>query len=326
MWLAVWCIVAVVVALVALTRYCIVFPRQPATGHLPDLNDADRTLAISLETHVRGVASVPHNLDYPDALEASARYIEATLTGLGLVPVAQVYLVGLQSVRNIEVIFEPIRATGQTYIIGAHYDAPDDSPGANDNGSGVAALLELARSLRGAALTHKVRLVFFVNEEQPYGKTPAMGSFRHAAMLKAAGEPIAGMFALETLGFFTQRPHSQKFPFPLGLILPHTGNFIAFVGMPRARALVHHAVATFRQTSPFPAIGGIAPAFLEGIDLSDHWAYDQFGVPACMITDTAPFRNPFYHSPNDTPDTVDYASLAHITQGLDRMIRTLAGA
>jgi hypothetical protein len=324
MWLAVVTFFALGAISILVARHFFVFPIQPSRGPLPALDETDRAISMRLETHVRGVASVPHNLDYPEALEASARYIETTLSALGLAPILQRYRVGAHEVRNIEVVFEATSPAPQTYVIGAHYDAPDDSPGANDNGTGVAALLELAGALRGAAFAHKLRLVFFVNEEQPYGKTPAMGSFRHAEMLSQAAEPVAGMFALETLGHFTDRPHSQRFPFPLGYVFPHTGNFIAFVGMPRARALIQRVVPMFRATSPFPAIGGVAPAALEGIDLSDHWAYDHFGYPACMITDTAPYRNPFYHSPADTPDTVDYANLARITRGLDAMIRRLA--
>jgi hypothetical protein len=324
MWLAVTVVIGLGTVCFLAARHYFVFPIQPSRGVAAPLDETDRATALRLETHVRGVASVPHNLDYPEALEASAYYIETSLQALGLTPIAQRYMVGAHEVRNIEVIFESAGASSQTYVIGAHYDAPDDSPGANDNGTGVAALLELAATLRGGRFAHKIRVVFFVNEEQPYGKTPAMGSYRHARALHDAGERIAGMFALETLGHFTNRPHSQRFPFPLGLIFPHTGNFIAFVGMPRARGLIKRAVPLFRAGSAFPAIGGVAPSRLEGIDLSDHWSYDQFGYPACMITDTALYRNPFYHSPADTPDTVDYANLARVTRGLDAMIWRLA--
>ncbi|MGE0856994.1 MAG: M28 family peptidase, partial [Hyphomicrobiaceae bacterium] len=170
----------------------------------------------------------------------------------------------------------------------------------------------------------RVRLVFFVNEERPYGKTDDMGSLRHARALQQCGEHVAGMIALETLGYFSDAPGSQRFPFPFTWVYPDVGNFVAFVGLPRARRLVHRSLAAFRATQAFASIGGIAPGFVHGIDLSDHWAYDQCGFPALMVTDTAPFRNPNYHQRHDLPETVDYDSLARITVGLARMIETIA--
>ena len=194
---------------------------------------------------MRAIASRPHNLAYYADLEAAARYIESAIEELGLEARPQVYEVDGHSVRNIEIVFEPERigAAEATYVVGAHCDSPDDSPGANDNGTGVAALLEIARLLRGfKPRRHRLRLVFFVNEEQPYGKTPDMGSWRHAKQLSDEGERVAGMMALETLGYFSQEPGSQLFPPPFGLIYPDTGNFVAFVGLPGSRAFVHRTV------------------------------------------------------------------------------------
>ncbi len=310
----------------AAVRFCVVFPRQPSRTALPPLDDALRATALDLESHVRAVAAVPHNIAHPEALEASATYIEATLCSFGYTPVPQLFHVGKTQVRNIEIVIDPPPPTRafETLVIGAHYDSADDFPGANDNGTGVAALLELARTLKKAKPACRLRLVFFVNEEHPYGKTPDMGSFRHANAMKERGENIIGMLAFETLGHFSQKPGSQRFPFPFGMLYPNQGNFIAFVGMLNARAIVNRFVRTFREGSTFPAIGSVAPSFVEGADLSDHWAYDHFGYPSCMVTDTAPFRNPFYHSQRDTPDTVDYANLARVTAALATMIQTLA--
>jgi hypothetical protein len=311
----------------AAVRFCLVFPRQPSSAIPQPLDDALRATALCLETHIRAVASVPHNIAHPEALEASAAYIGSTLEDLGYSPISQIFRVGNTQVRNIEVVIEPHAQSlrVETLVIGAHYDSADNFPGANDNGTGVAALLELARTFHGAKTNCRVRLVFFVNEEHPYGKTPDMGSFRHAKQMRERGENIIGMLALETLGHFSQRPGSQRFPFPYGLLYPNRGDFVAFVGMLRARTLVNTFVRTFRAGASFPAIGSVAPAFVEGADLSDHWAYDYFGYPACMVTDTAPFRNPFYHSERDTPDTVDYANLARVTAALATMISMLAG-
>ena len=315
-------------AIALAVHYSIVIPRQPFVGPLPELTDVEHCMAARLATHVRAVASRPHNIDHYPALEAAARYIETTLTGIGYVPTAQRYVVAGREVRNIEVVIAGPDAGPHTptIVVGAHYDSPDDSPGANDNGTGVAALIEIARGLRGLdPRAHRLRLVFFVNEEHPYGKTPDMGSWRHARSLEDAGERVRGMIALETLGYFSDAPGSQQFPFPFGYVYPHVGNFVAFVGLPGSRRFLHQAIGAFRRETSFPSIGGVAPGFLEGIDLSDHWAYHQFAIPALMITDTAPFRNPYYHQRHDLPDTVDYESLARITGGLERMVRALVG-
>ena len=313
-------------ALAGLIGFALVWPRQPIRGALPRLTDDERELAHRLRGHVTAVASVPHNLDHYPALEAAACYIERELAQMGLAPLLQEFDVAGRPVRNIEVALGPANGTGAepaTYVVGAHYDSPDDSPGANDNGTGVAALIELVRALKDAPLRCRLHLVFFVNEEAPYGKTEVMGSLVHARSMARAGKRIDGMIALETLGYFSDAPRTQRFPFPFGLIYPSIGNFVAFVGLPRARSFVHRTLNGFRAETVFPSIGGIAPGFLSGIDLSDHWAYDQCGFPAMMITDTAPFRNPHYHTRGDLPATVDYDSLARITAGLARMLQRL---
>lgn len=322
-------IMVLVAAILAATiNYSIVFPRQPFTAPLPRLDDSTRALAASLRNHVAAVASRPHNLDYYADLDAAARYIETTLSGFGYSPQAQIYHVRNKAVRNIEIALEPttVTAATPTLVIGAHYDSPDDSPGANDNGTGVAAALELARLLRGfKPKTHRIRLVLWVNEEAPYGHTPDMGSWQHAKRLHDSGERVDGMIALETIGYFSPRPGTQQFPAPFGLIYPDRGDFIAFVGLPGSRTFLRKALFSFRRLTEFPSIGGVAPGFLEGIANSDHWAYHQFGYPAFMITDTAPFRNPYYHQVNDLPDKVDYESLARVTVGIERMLRDIVG-
>ncbi len=307
-------------------RYSIVFPRQPFADAQPPLTAADEALARRLRAHVTAVASQAHNIEHYGALEAAAQYIENVLGASGLASRAHVYRVAGKTVRNIEVVWEPADAGLQTptIVIGAHYDSPDDVPGANDNGTGVACALELASRLTSLRPTgHRLRLAFWVNEEQPYGKTPDMGSWQHAKALKDSGETIIGMIALETIGYFSNEAHSQSFPPPFGLIYPNTGNFIAFVGLPGSRAFLRRSLAAFRRNAKFPSIGGVAPGFLEGIDLSDHWAFHHFGFPAMMVTDTAAFRNPYYHEPDDLPENVDYESLARVTVGLENMLREL---
>lgn len=341
-------VVALVVVAGLVFRTFIILPLQPFNGPLRDFDGHLRETSLRLETHIRNVASRPHNLDHYPALEDAARYIETTLVSFGAQPVSDPFDVNGRSVRNIEVIFKPRQQQSQqpqpqqhqgtaplnasqsstgTLVIGAHYDSAGDSPGSNDNGTGVAALLELARDLsqNSSELTTTVRLVFFVNEEHPYGKTDDMGSLRHARKMRDTGEPIMGMIALETLGYFSETPGSQRLPPPFNWIYPDRGNFVAFIGLPGARTFLAKALREFRTLQAFASTGTIAPGWIKGADLSDHWAYHREGFPALMITDTAPYRNPFYHQVWDLPDTVDYQSLARITDALCTMTRRLAG-
>jgi peptidase M28-like protein len=313
-----------------LVWYMIGVPGRTHRGPLPPLSAEENDLTRRLATHIAAVASQPHNVRHYAELEKSARYIEQQLVALGYTPFAQVYRVDGRDVRNIAATIEPAATVPSpgSLVIGAHYDSVADVPGANDNGSGVAALIELARllaDLQGKA-TARIRLVFFVNEEPPYSHSPDMGSHRYAKLLAERGERVLGMISLETLGCFFDQPGTQKYPAPFGVIYPNTGNFIAFIGLlsPRSRRFLHAVVRSFRRHTAFPTIGGVAPAFIPGISWSDHWSFEQFRFPALMITDTAPFRYPHYHRVTDTPDKVDAEKLARITRGLEHVARELA--
>ncbi len=322
---------AVILLLALIYWYMLVMPGRSHTGALPPLSDDERDLGQRLRRHVVAIASRPHNTDYPEELEAAARYIEDTLMAAGYTPIRQEFPVRGITVRNIEVVIAPgreIRA-GQTamgtLVVGAHYDSAGDVPGANDNGSGAAALLEIARLLKSHTIKQsRLRLVFFVNEEPPQFKTDKMGSLVYARALAASGENVRGMLSLETLGYYSDMPGSQQYPPPLNLVLPDTGNFVAIVGSLATRRFVAEVTRRFRETTPFPSIGGVAPAFLPGIDWSDHWSFGQVGIPAAMVTDTALFRYHHYHKVSDTPDKVDYDKLARVTAGLARMIGAMA--
>ena len=212
------------------------------------------------------------------------------------------------------------------FVVGAHYDSYFHAPGANDNATGTVGVIELARLLADlrAASSLRIRLVLFVNEEPPYFKSELMGSLVYARRLKHSNEPVLGMFSLETLGFYSDEEHSQRYPPPLGLLYPTTGNFVAFVGLTSSRALVRKAVGTFRAVAHFPSVGGTAPGVVPGIDWSDHWSFEKVGIPSLMVTDTALFRYPHYHTSADSPDKVDYERLARVITGLERLIRSWA--
>jgi hypothetical protein len=312
---------------VALVLWMGSVPGRSHGGPLPPLTAAEQQMALELEQHVRAIASGPHNTDHPEALERAARHIEAALLAAGHPPQPQPFTAAGQTVRNIEAVIEPAPGRpARTLVIGAHYDSYGDAPGANDNGTGTAAVLALARRL--AALRGKtalrIRLVLFVNEEPPFFQTAQMGSLVYARRLAASGEDVLGMMSLETLGFYTDRANSQHYPPPLGLLYPTTGDFAAFVGLTASRPFVRQAVRDFRARTAFPSVGGTAPGFVQGIGWSDHWSFEQVGIPALMLTDTAPFRYPHYHSPEDTPDKVDYQRLARVTAGLERVVRSWA--
>jgi hypothetical protein len=307
-------------------------PGRSYAGPLPPLTADEQALVPLLRRHVEAIASREHNVATYDELEKSARYIEQALESYGYAVNRQVfdaddYVAGVKSVRNIEVVIEPRDpAAAETVVVGAHYDSARGAPGANDNGSGVAAVIELARllaDLKGKT-TRRIRLALFVNEEPPYFQTEEMGSRQYANALAAKNERVAAMYSLETIGYFSSAPGSQRYPALFGLLFPDRGDFIAFVGTLGARALVRASIGSFRRHTQFPTIGGVAPASIEGIDWSDHWAFTQHGIPAIMLTDTAPYRYPHYHTFRDTPDKVDADKLARVVKGIERMIRDAA--
>lgn len=308
---------------VAAVLWMTAVPGISHAGKLPPPTADQAALATRLRAHVEAIASTPHNIEHPEELEQSAAYIEGVLSRIGYKVQRQPFGADGQIVRNIEVVIEPTLPTAQTLVIGAHYDSAGLAPGANDNGSGTAGVIELARQLadlRGKA-RYRIRLVLFVNEEPPYFQTPLMGSLVYAKRLKQSGERVIGMMSLETMGFYSDRAHSQHYPTPLDMLYPDKGDFIAFAGTVSSRSFVRKTIGSFRARAPFPSVGGAAPAFIQGIDWSDHWSFGQVGIPALMITDTAPFRYPHYHTAADTPDKVNYERLARVVTGLERVIR-----
>lgn len=321
-------VLVTVAALALAARYSMALPGRNHTGPLPPATSEETDLAARLERHVVAIASVPHNIKHYAALEEAARYIERTLEDFGYRVSRQIFTVADRQVRNIEATREPRSGepASPSLVIGAHYDSYGDAPGANDNGTGAAAVLELARLLKAWQPTHtRLRFVLFVNEEPPYFRTEAMGSLRYARSLHERGEKVRGMINLETIGAFSDEPGSQKYVWPLTLVLPDKADFIAFTGLTGSRPFLHEVVASFRSHTAFPLIGGYGPDLVvPGIGWSDHWAFSKFGFPAVMLTDTALFRYPHYHLPSDTPDKISYDRLARVTKGVERVVRTLA--
>jgi len=319
-----WIWFGIAVALAWLLWLMVSVPGESHAGEFKPLSDEERPLEAALRRHIVAIASREHNMEHPIALEAAAKEIERVLAALGYPVSAQRFSTPLGEARNIEVEIAGGALAREIVLVGAHYDSVSGSPGANDNGSGVAALLELARLMRDAKPARTLRLVWFVNEEPPYYKGEDMGSRRYARRSRARGENIVAMFSVETVGYYSEREGSQRYPFPLGFFYPARGDFLAFVSNLGSRALMHEAIMSFRRRAEFPSEGVAAPAFIPGVDWSDHASFWEQGYRALMLTDTAPYRYPWYHSVQDTPDKVDYARLARVVRGLRGMLAELA--
>jgi Zn-dependent M28 family amino/carboxypeptidase len=314
-----------VAAVAGLLWYMVVVPGRSYSGALKALTPEEKVLTDNLRRHVAAVASREHNMiNAPAALESAARYIEFKLSSFGYEVETQSFDSDREPVRNIEIEVEGGARAQEIVVVGAHYDSVLGAPGANDNGSGVATILELARLIRDAKPARTVRLVAFVNEEPPFYLTGDMGSQHYARRSRERGEKIVAMLSLETIGCYSDQPDSQHYPFPLSLFYPSTGNFVAFVSNFASRPLMHEAIASFRRRAAFPSEGVAAPAFVPGVDWSDHRSFWREGYPALMVTDTAPYRYPYYHTAQDTPEKVGYERLARVVTGLNGMLRDLA--
>jgi hypothetical protein len=255
-------------------------------------------------------------------LNAAADFIENSFSRAGLHPRRDSYDLHGQACHNIEAEIPGTRP--EILLIGAHYDSVFGSPGANDNGTGVAAMLALARRFAGRKAEHSLRFVAFVNEEPPYFLSDEMGSFIYAGRCKARGDRISAMISLETIGYFSDAPNSQTYPAPgLGIFYPKVGNFIGFVSDVHSRTLLGRAIALFRKHAKIPSEGAALPAFIPGVSWSDQRSFWRNGYSGIMVTDTAPFRYPHYHSSSDTPDKLDYDRFTLVVSGMEKVIEGL---
>lgn len=295
------------------------------------LAPAEVTLREELRADVQKLAGEigERNMWHYTQLSAAADFIEDSFSRAGLRPRPDSYQMRGQACHNIEAEIPGAQAAAASrpppiILIGAHYDSVFGSPGANDNGSGVAAMLALARRFAGKTTKHTLRFVAFVNEEPPYFLGGDMGSFVYASRCKARGDKISAMISLETIGYFSDAPHSQTYPSPgLGIFYPKVGNFIGFVSNIHSRTLLRRVVALFRKHSKVPSEGAALPSFIPGVSWSDQWSFWRHGYPGIMVTDTAPFRYPYYHSAKDTPDKLDYDRFTLVVSGMEKVIEDL---
>jgi hypothetical protein len=309
--------------------YATAMPGSSHRGPLPEPSPELRALEVALRVHVEALSDVigERRIGHGDSLDRAREYIGSVVAPLARPGRSRVEIedLGRDGSNAKNVIFEISGESPEIVLVGAHYDSAPGTPGANDNASGVAATLELLRRSSERRFAKTVRFVLFANEEPPYFQNPGMGSLLHARGCRERDERIDAMLALESLGSYSAAPGSQRYPWPIGLLYPERGDFIAFVGNLGSRSLVRRAIGLFRESTPFPSEGAALPATIPGVGWSDHWAFWQFDYPAIMVTDTATYRDPNYHEASDVSSNVDFTGLARVTDGLDRVITALAG-
>lgn len=319
---------ALLVAVAAAGWFMIRMPGQSYRGRLLPLSAAETMLRDRLSSHVKHLAGAigQRNVWTPGTLERATAYIEAEFRDAGYEPRRIPYECEGRAVWNIEAELPGSEADAGVIVVGAHYDTVPLSPGADDNASAVAGVLELARALREHRAPRTLRFLAFVNEEPPFFQTDAMGSLVYARICRARGDRIAAMVCLEMLGTFNDEAGSQHYPFPFSLLYPDRADFIGFIGNVRNRALVHRVIGSFRRHARFPSEGAALPSVITGVSWSDHWAFWKAGYPALMVTDTALFRNVRYHTEEDTPETLDYDRMTRVVAGLVPVVRELSTA
>jgi hypothetical protein len=259
------------------------------------------------------------------ALNRAADYIGSELRGYGYEVRTQPYDVDGVEYRNVFAIKKGLKSPDRVLVLGAHYDTVIGTPGADDNASAVAGMLELARLLKDAPLDKTLHFAAFTLEEPPFFRTSSMGSYKYAGGLKKEGMDVEGMICLESIGYFTDREESQLFPLPFfRLFYPTTGNFIMFASNFGSKGFLDRAKEGFTKGTDLPLETISAPSFIPGMDFSDHRSFWKFGYDAFMVTDTAFYRNPNYHTAGDLPETLDFKRMSEVVLGLRSSIENLA--
>ena len=319
-------LIALLIGVVVLVALLMVgYVTQPLLLPLRPPASAVRADPARLRSHVEVLATslVPRTGSHRDNLEQAAEYIAASFTAASVASSFQSFEVQGQTYRNVIGLVGP--DTKERIVVGAHYDAAEPGVGADDNASGVAGLLEIARLLRTHDLPMRVELVAFTLEEPPYFHTHAMGSFVHASGLKKAGTAVRAMICLEMIGAFQDAPGSQRYPVSgMERIYPTQGNFIAVVGGLGRAGTTRRVKRAMAESAALPVWSINAPRDIPGIDFSDHFNYWDAGFDAVMVTDTAFYRNSNYHAATDTPQTLDYPRMAAVVAQVHGAILALS--
>jgi hypothetical protein len=301
----------------------------PAAGKhgLEPITDHERELSEELEKDVGELSQKigERNVDKKWELAGAADFLAGALEDMGYRLHRQGYEIDGIAAQDLAVEVVGAKNPDEIVIVGAHYDSAAGSPGADDDASGVAAVLALARRFKSATPERTLRFVFFALEEPPYFQTPNMTSLRYAKASESRGEHVVAMLSVESIGYFSDAAGSQRYPKPLAERYPTTGSFVAIVGNEASRGLVDIVTEAFRNRATIPVEGAALPENLPGVGASDHWSFWQTRVPAVMVTDTAPFRYEHYHKPSDTPDKLDFERMARVVAGLETALGEIVG-
>ena len=298
------------------------------SGSLVGATWDESSVRAALTSIVRTLAGDigPRSYMAPANLNAAADVISQRLASFGYELTVQPYRVKELAVRNIIAERRGTELPDRVIVIGAHYDSVAGSPGADDNASGVAVLLELARLHAETRFRKTVRFVAFTLEEPPFFRSRHMGSRIYARSLKDRDEQVEGMFCLESVGYFSEDKGSQSFSllvFWLRWRYPTTGNFITIVSNADSQPLQTQVRDALRTHMDVPVETYTGPSWIPGVDWSDHGSFWNEGYPAVMLTDTALFRNPRYHRSTDLPDTLDYRAMTELVRGLSGALTAL---
>lgn len=297
-----------------------------ATPPLQPLSAEERTLAAALKRDVETLALDigPRGTFAPKRYKLAEEFLTAALQRAGYQVKRQAFQAMEVECANLEVTLPGTTHPEQILLLGAHYDSVEGCPAANDNASGVAGVLAAARAMAADKPACSVRFVLFANEEPPFFNMDEMGSQIYARRCQANREDLR-MICLETIGYYSKAKGSQRWPIQaLDMLLPDIGDFIALVGITESQRFIKSASKAFEKQQTFPMLAAAAPASTNYLSASDHRGFNESGYEAFMLTDTAPFRYPHYHTPTDTPDKLDFESMARVVKGIIGMVRELA--
>lgn len=318
-----------VLVIIGITFFIGYMTWMPSPKLLLDEDEISNDLKVlegRLKRHVEKLSEskVGRNFVEKDTLTEAKNYIANQFKESGFKPRFHSYDLYGDIYSNIIIDIPSKRKNAAVLIVGAHYDSVENSPGANDNASGVAALIEIGRYFsKVIPENYHLRLIAFANEEPPYFQTEEMGSLVYAKSISDS-EEILGMISVESIGYYTDEEGSQKYPRLFNYFYPDQGNFISFIGNLQSRSLVTSSISLFRQHSTVPSEGVASPGFVPGISWSDHWSFWMSGHNAIMVTDTAPNRYKHYHKRTDTPDKLNYEQYAKVVLGLFEVVKGLS--
>jgi hypothetical protein len=321
-------LVAILFVLVVLSlgTMMTVMPGNRLQGAPGPLNELETELAEQLKQHVEALALDigPRSSRLPDKLLAASDYIEQRLHREGLQCEMQPYVSRGLPANNLVVDLKGSRKPEDVIIVGAHFDTSQNTPGADDNASGTAVLLEVARALSHGGQDRTMRFVFFSNGAEPCSGKPESGSGMYAKRCADAHEKVLAVIVLDSLGCYSDAAGSQSYPFPLSFRYPDRGNFVEVLGDMGSFNLVSMCTEMYRSGARMPCEGGLLPNWMPGVSVSDDASFRAQGFPALRITDTGPLRNKQIGTQSDTHDRLDYERMARTTGDLIRMIGNLA--